>query len=443
MNHRTILIVYLALFIVDFLADWLLDVLNLNESLKRRDEIPGVFRGDVDEETYRRSVDYTQRKGRFGLLLSLQNRILLLVVLFTGAAGALDGLIGLLHLPAYWHGFLFLAAASTALGLVKFPSTLYSRFVVEEEFGFNTTTVKTMASDALKETIVGGVLTAALLGGLYGTRAIAGEWWWLFAWGFWIAFQLLMVVVHPLVIAPLFNKFEPLPDGELKTRLAALAEDCGFENRGIFVMDGSRRSRHSNAYFIGIGRFRRIVLYDTLIEGLGTDELEAVLAHEIGHWKHGHVRKGILIAFAAGLVIFAAVGYAMRWPPFFEAFRFSGPSLHALLIWLSFFSAPIAFLLSPLWNIRSRRQEYQADRYAREKTGGPDAMKGALLSLGRDNLSNLTPHPAYSFWHYSHPTLSERLAALEDRPVETPDGPEEDGAGKHGRSEQRSPGNPE
>ena len=412
MNQGTILIVYLALFAAEFFLDWMLDVLNLNESLRNRKDIPEPFRGVVEEETYSRSVEYTQRKGRFGLLASLQDRVLLLAVLFTGAAGALDGLLASWNLPIYWHGYIFLAAAATVLSLARFPSTLYGQFVIEEEFGFNTMTIKTLALDSLKGSLVGAVLLAALLGGLYGAMALTKAWWWLIAWGFWAAFQLLMTVIYPVLIAPLFNKFEPLPEGDLRKRLVALAERCGFANRGIFVMDGSRRSRHSNAYFTGIGRSRRIVLFDTLIETLEDDELEAVLAHEIGHWKHGHIRRGLVISLAAGLVLFAVIGCALRWKPLFTAFGFAVPSLHAMLFWLTFFAGPVTFFLSPPANARSRRHEYQADRFAREKTSGPEPMCRALLALGRDNLTNLTPHRAYSFWHYSHPALSERLAAL-------------------------------
>lgn len=413
MNPTIILSIYLALFVLEFLWDWFLDVMNMNSSLKNRDRIPEVFAGVIDEETYHRSVEYTLRKGRFGLLKSLEGRILILVVLFTGAAGALDNLLYQWNLPVYWHGLLFLSFASVTLSLIDLPSSIYSRFVIEEEFGFNSTTLRTYFGDMVKQIPVAAVILMILMGGLYGAMAWTGLWWWLAAWGFWMIFQLLMVVLYPIVIAPLFNKFEPLPEGSLKSRLSELAERCDFSNRGIFVMDGSRRSRHSNAYFTGLGRFRRIVIFDTLIESLEEEELEAVLAHEIGHWKFGHIRKRLLTASVTSLALFAIVGAILYWEPLYIAFGFSTPSLHVLLFWIIFFSGPLTSLLSPISNIRSRAHEYQADRYAVEHTGGPEAMSAALLNLGKDNLSNLTPHPAYSFWHYSHPALSERLAALQ------------------------------
>ncbi|MCK5735641.1 MAG: M48 family metallopeptidase [Spirochaetaceae bacterium] len=413
MKSTHIIIIYLGLFILDFLLDWFLDVLNINSSLKNRGRIPEAFKESVDEKTYRRSVEYTLRKGRFGLLSSLEGRALVLIVLFTGAAGALDSLLSSWHLPLYWHGLLFLGLSSAALGLAGLPSSLYSRFVIEEEFGFNTMSARDYFGDMLKQMPIGIVILMILLAGLYGALAWTGGWWWLAAWGFWMIFQLLMVVLYPLVIAPIFNKFEPLPEGSLKKRLSALAERCGFSNKGIFVMDGSRRSRHSNAYFTGLGKFRRIVIYDTLVESLGEEELEAVLAHEIGHWNFGHIRKRLMVSFISSLGMFALVGILLKWKPLFTAFGFTMPSLHALLFWLIFFSGPLTALISPLSNIWSRKHEYQADRFAVEQTENNQYMKGALLKLSKDNLSNMTPHPAYSFWHYSHPALSERLEALD------------------------------
>jgi STE24 endopeptidase len=257
------------------------------------------------------------------------------------------------------------------------------------------------------------VILMALLGGLYGALAWTGRWWWLAAWGFWMVFQLLMVVLYPLVIAPIFNKFKPLDQGPLKDRLSELASRCGFPNRGIFVMDGSRRSRHSNAYFTGLGKFRRIVIFDTLMEALEDDELEAVLAHEIGHWKFGHIRKRLAVSALVTLAGFGLIALLLNWTALYTAFGFSSPSIHAMLFWISFFSSPLTSLVSPISNIWSRKHEYQADKFAAAQTSEPPAMKRALLNLGRDNLSNLTPHPAYSFWHYSHPALGERLKALE------------------------------
>jgi STE24 endopeptidase len=413
MTTNIILAVYLVLFAAEFLLDWFLDILNINSSLKNRGAVPEQFSKVVDTVTYRRSVDYTLRKGRFGLFTSLEGRAVLLIVLFTGAAGALDDFLGAMIPGAYWHGLIFLAAASVALGIAGLPSSLYSRFVIEEEFGFNTMTARSYLADMVKQIPLALVILMALLGGLYGALAWTGRWWWLAAWGFWMVFQLLMVVLYPLVIAPIFNKFKPLSEGPLKVRLSELAGRCGFPNRGIFVMDGSKRSRHSNAYFTGLGKFRRIVIFDTLMEALEDDELEAVLAHEIGHWKFGHIRKRLAVSALVTLAGFGLIALLLNWTELYIAFGFSSPSIHAMLFWISFFSSPLTSIVSPMSNIWSRKHEYQADKFAAAQTSGPPAMKRALLNLGRDNLSNLTPHPAYSFWHYSHPALGERLKALE------------------------------
>ena len=259
---------------------------------------------------------------------------------------------------------------------------------------------------------MGLVLLTLLLGGITLIMNLTGPLWWLAAWAFWAVFQLLMVVLYPMVIAPLFNRFEELPEGKLNDRLTALAERTGFTNRGIYVMDGSRRSRHSNAYFTGLGRFRRIVIFDTLVEALTEEELEAVLAHEIGHWKHGHIRRRLILSLLLSVLLFASLGSLLPWQPLYDAFGLGSASLHSLLFWLSFYSAPLGGLMSPLGNRRSRKHEYQADAFAAAAVNGSAPMIGALMNLGKDNLSNLTPHRAYSAWHYSHPSLKERVTAL-------------------------------
>ena len=412
--NTTIVLIWVFFFVLDFLVHWLLDILNINTILKNRNTIPGMFAGFIDEESYERSVNYSLRKARFGLFSSIQSRMFVVLVLTTGAPGALEALAASWAPTAYWRGLIFLMAAFLALEIAGFPSSLYSRLVIEEEFGFNTAGVRTLLADMIKGLAIGTILLMALLAGLYAARAWIGRYWWAAAWGFMTLFQLVMNVLYPVLIAPVFNKFEPLADGDLKTRLENLARECDFPVRGIFTMDGSRRSRHSNAYFTGIGRFRRIVIFDTFIDTLSSEGMEAVLAHEIGHWKHGHIRRGLILSLALNLGLFALAGVALEWRPLYTAFGLSAPSLHGLIFLVSFFSGPFRALFSPLVNAFSRRQEYQADRFAANRTGGPRAMRCALLEMSRDNLINLTPHPAYSFWHYSHPAPAERLAALED-----------------------------
>ncbi len=406
-----ILICWTGFFILDFLIDWLLDVLNINTIIKNRQTVPSAFSGVIEEDTYNRCVSYSLRRAYFGLFTSIQGRIIMILVLAFHAAGSLDSLIARWTLPVYWHGLIFLAAAYLISGLVGLPASLYSKFIIEEEFGFNTSSITAFFGDVLKGLIVSVLLLMALLAGLYAARLLIGQYWWLAAWGFVTAFQFILTILYPLIIAPLFNKFSALPEGELGERLNALAERCNFKVRGIFVMDGSRRSRHSNAYFTGIGRTRRIVIFDTLIESLKTDELEAILAHEIGHWKHGHIRQRLLLGVLVNFAFFAIAGWAVEWIPLFQTFGFNNPSLHGIIFLAAFFTGPVTSFISPLVNNLSRKHEYQADRFAVKQTG-TDPMRRALLELGRGNLSNLTPHPAYSFWHYSHPAPAERLEAL-------------------------------
>ena len=411
---NTILLIWLLVFIIEFLIDWSLDILNISTILKNRGSIPPAFNGLITEFRLHRSADYSLRKARFGLFTGIQSRLVVIIVLTRGGAGALDTFTEMLSggSSPYWHGLLFLALSSLALTIIGLPASLYSRFVIEEEFGFNTAGFRTFLADTLKSLILGGILLMALLAGIHAARTWFDSLWWLIAWAFFTLFQLLLTVIYPVLIAPLFNRFEPLAEGELKTRLETLARRCRFAVGGIYTMDGSRRSRHSNAYFTGIGRLRRIVIFDTLIDTLSIDELEAVLAHEIGHWKHGHIRRGLIISVAVSLILFALAGIALEQPPLYRAFGLNGPSLHGLIFLLTFFAAPFTSFLTPLANALSRHHEYQADRFAAARTGGPAAMRAALLQLSRDNLSNLTPHPAYSAWHYSHPAPAERLAAL-------------------------------
>jgi len=412
-NSTLVLAIYLGVFALEFLVDWFLDILNINFALKNRDLVPANLEVHVDKSTYARSVEYSLRKARFGLVRSSAGRALVLIILFTGAAGTLDILVGSMNLSPYWRGLIFLVSASMLLWMAALPGSLYSQFVIEEEFGFNTTSLRTFFSDIAKKAPIALLILVALLGGLHAILELAGDWWWLWAWVFWILFQLLMAVLFPLLIAPLFNKFTALPEGALRRRLAALADRCDFPNQGVFVTDGSRRSRHSNAYFTGIGKARRIVIFDTLVESLEEGEIEAVLAHEIGHWKFGHIHRRLALSALGSLILFGLIRLILGWEGFFLAFGFSSPSLHALLFCLVFYLGPLSSFLSPILNFWFRKHEYQADQFALKRLDNSTPLKGALLKLGKNNLSNLRPHPVYSFWHYSHPALPERLAALE------------------------------
>jgi len=415
-----ILAIYLGFFLLNFLLDWFLNILNINFALKHHALAPTDLEDHVDKSSYIRNVEYNLRRARFNLVHSLVGRTLILIILFTGLAGTLDTLVDSMNLSPYWQGLIFLILVLMLFWVVSLPSSLYSQFVIEEEFGLNTTSLRTFFSDIAKKALIILLNLAGILGGFYIILKWGSDWWWIWAGVFMMPAQLLMQVLFPLLIAPLFNKFSPLPDGTLRKRLAVLADHCKFPNRGIFIMDGSRRSRHSNAYFTGIGRVRRIVLFDTLIDSLQESEIEAVLAHEIGHWKFGHILKRLAVSTFGSFILFGLIELILNWENFYPAFGFDSPSPHALLFCLIFYLKPLSSFFSPIFNGRSRRHEYQADQFAVKQMGDSTSLGQALLKLGKNNLSNLRPHPAYSFWHYSHPALPERIAALKPKSQNSP-----------------------
>ncbi len=413
MSSTLILIVYLILFLLEFTVSWFLSVINMGNILKNREKIPDQFQESFSQEKYDVTVAYNLEKGRFGLISAFVSSAFLIVMVFTGSLGRIDQILSALIPPGYLYNILYIFVVSLLFSAVSAPFSLYSQFYIEEKYNFNKTALKTYLTDLLKQIVITPVIAVPLLLGLFFFMDKTGNFWWIFATAFLIALQFIMMVLYPVLIAPLFNKFTPLEEGELKERLLKLAEKTGFRTNGIFMMDGSRRSSHSNAYFTGFGKARRIVLFDTLIDSLSTDELEAVLAHEIGHYKRKHILKRLLFSIISTGLMFFIIHALMGWLPLYRAFGFSEPGYHAILVILSICLSPFSLLLSPLSNSWSRKHEYEADRFARDVIEGAEPMKRALLKLGVDNMSNLTPHRAYSFFHYSHPALSERLAALE------------------------------
>ncbi|OQY33776.1 MAG: hypothetical protein B6241_06910 [Spirochaetaceae bacterium 4572_59] len=414
MNSQSILILYILLFILEFLISWFLSILNLNNILKNRKKVPVLFQQSFDREKYSTTVSYNLDKGRLALVSEFVSAVFLMIIILSGFLGTVDSWMQNYLNDGYVFNIIYIFLISMIFSLISLPFSLYSQFYIEEFYGFNNLSVRTYLLDMLKGAIISLVFMVPLLLGLFYFMDKTGSFWWLYASLFIAAFQLLIMVIYPVAIAPLFNKFTPLEEGELKDRLLGLAEKTGFKTNGIFLMDGSRRSSHSNAYFTGLAKAKRIILFDTLVDSLSVSELEAVLAHEIGHYKKKHIQKGLLssiLIMTAGLFM---VELLMNWTALYEAFSFTRQGYHAILIILSICLTPLSFFLSPVSNSRSRKHEYQADRFSHDVTGSSAAMIGALLKLGHDNMSNLTPHKAYSFFHYSHPALAERLAALED-----------------------------
>ena len=386
-----------------------------------RGAVPAPFAGHVSLAAHQKAADYTIARSRFGLLALAFNAAVLLGWTLLGGLNLLNGwaLEASRLLPEGWQpmGYqLGLVAAFLLLGsLLDLPWEWWSTFRIEQAFGFNRTTPGLFVADLFKGLLVGALLGLPIVALILWLMGAAGPRWWLWAWGAWMSFNLLVMVIYPSVIAPLFNKFEPLNDTELKARVERLMARCGFAAKGLFVMDGSRRSAHGNAYFSGFGPAKRVVFFDTLLAKLDGAEVEAVLAHELGHFKHRHITKRIVLMFALSLAGFALLGWLSTMPAFYLGLGVT-PSLaapnDALALLLFILAGPVfGFFVTPLASHFSRRDEFQADAYARAQASGAD-LSSALLKLHEDNAGTLTPDPVYARFYYSHPPAAERLAAL-------------------------------
>lgn len=347
MSATQILLLYLVLFAIEYAWETLLEVLNIKNVRKNQHEIPQPFRATMDEATYKKSIDYTITHTKFGLLSSAFSSLFLLIIILSGTLGAIDHHIALWGLGAYTHGVVYIYALSLIFSLSSLPFSIYSTFVIEERFGFNKMTWKLYIIDMVKGVILSAVLLTPLLYALFWFMDSTGSFWWIYAFVLFAAFQLLMVLIYPTFIAPLFNKFSPMGDGELKKKILSLAAKIGFKTNGIFVMDGSKRSRHSNAYFTGLGKSKRIVLFDTLIDSLEERELLGVLAHEIGHEKKNHIKKGMLLSMVSMAMGLWVLSLLLPYTPFYQAFGFDNNSYHAAIILFSFCSGPFTFFFLP------------------------------------------------------------------------------------------------
>lgn len=386
-----------------------------------RGQVPAAFAGSVTLAAHQKAADYTVARARFGLLALAFNAAVLLGWTLLGGLSTLNGwvLAASTALPEAWQGMgyqLGLVAAFLVVGsLLDLPWELWSTFKIEQAFGFNRTTLKLFIADMAKGLALGALLGLPILALILWLMGAAGPRWWLWAWGSWMGFNLLVMVIYPTVIAPLFNKFEPLTDVALKDRVERLMARCGFAAKGLFVMDGSRRSAHGNAYFSGFGPAKRVVFFDTLLNKLDGGEVEAVLAHELGHFKHRHITKRIVLMFAMSLAGFALLGWLMQQPGFYLGLGATpniGAPNDALALILFLLAGPVfGFFVTPIASHFSRRDEFQADAYARAQASGAD-LSSALLKLHEDNAGTLTPDPVYARFYYSHPPAAERLAAL-------------------------------
>ncbi|SFC47028.1 STE24 endopeptidase [Polaromonas sp. OV174] len=385
---------------------------------QHRNSVPPAFAATISLASHQKAADYTVAKARFGMLETAFAAALLLGWTLLGGLDALNQ--ALLHSGLAAYGSLLpqlalLLAFGLISGLLDLPFTLYSTFKIEERFGFNKMTFKLWLADLVKSSLLGLVIGLPVIALILWLMGSAGRWWWLWAWAVWMIFNLLVLVLFPTVIAPLFNKFKPLDDEALKARVTALMQRCGFAAKGLFVMDGSKRSAHANAYFTGFGAAKRVVFYDTLLKQLNPGEVDAVLAHELGHFKHKHIIKRMVTMFAMSLAGFALLGWLSSQTWFYTGLGVR-PSLtganDALALLLFMLVVPLfSFFISPLMAQLSRKHEFEADAYAIAQTDGRD-LANALLKLYQDNASTLTPDPLFVKFYYSHPPASERLGRM-------------------------------
>jgi len=404
---------YLAIIIVSLLGSWLLGVLSkLLSARAMTPEPPKEFADTFDKETFAKSQKYTRASMRFSTISDTFNTILTIGVILAGGFNWLDIMVRALGFGETLTGLIYIGSLGLLSGIVGLPFEIYHTFVLENRFGFNTTTIGTFIADRIKSLflsmIIGGVLIAGVL--LFFQKT--GDQAWLLCWGFAVAVTLGLTYIAPTWILPLFNKFTPMEDGELRQGIEAYTRDAEFELTGIFVMDGSKRSTKGNAFFTGFGKRKRIALFDTLIKEQTTDEIVAVLAHEVGHSKCGHIKKRLAVGILKTGVVFYLMSIFLESPGLFAAFGMEHMSVYAGLLFFVLLYTPVSLVLSVISNLVSRKHEFEADKFASETTGKPEAMISALKKLSASNLSNLTPHPLTVWLEYGHPPVVSRIKAL-------------------------------
>jgi STE24 endopeptidase len=379
---------------------------------EHRGAVPEPFAASISAQEHAKAADYTIAKARLGRLTTLVDAALVLALTVGGGIAAIDALWRHTQWSQPWLGVAVIASVALIIQLINLPFALWRTFRLEARFGFNRTTPALFLADLAK-----GVALAVLLGGplVIATLLLmerAGRWWWVWAWALWLAVMLIMTWAWPAFIAPLFNRFSPLKDAALTARIEALLQRCGFASKGVFVVDNSRRSSHGNAYFTGIGRYKRIVFFDTLLERLAHPEVEAVLAHELGHFRLKHVRKRLLLSVLTTFLGLALLGWLAGRPAFYSALGVPVPSTHAALLLFMLVVPAFMFFITPLASLWSRRHEFEADEFATRYASARE-LATALVKLHRDNASTLTPDPVYAAFYYSHPPPLARISRLQ------------------------------
>ncbi len=403
---------FLFFLVAKGLVETFLEMRNKNFILKNRHQVPARFSSQISLEEHQKAADYTLAKRSISLVFDFCGVLILLLWTIWGGINALDHLARSFEFGPLFTGVIFFGLFGIISLFLSLPQSLYMTFVIEERFGFNKTTLKMFFVDMLKGILLGVVLGLPLLMGLLWIMEKLGQFWWVYAFGFLTTFQLLLLWIYPTWIAPLFNKFSPLEEGETKEKILALLKRTDFQSDGLFIMDASKRSSHGNAYFTGFGKNKRIVFFDNLIKTLTPSEIEAVLAHELGHFKKKHIVKGLIKSLVLSFVGFAILGFLKNWQPFYLGHGVETMSDHTALLLFSMVSGIYTFWMTPLSAWTSRKHEFEADQFAAEHSNAQDLIE-ALVKLYKDNASTLTPDPLFSSYYHSHPPALIRVQHLE------------------------------
>ena len=411
---HTFTLIFLAFLIASVITRLWLSQRQINHILAHREKVPAAFAEKIALDDHHKAADYSVTKLKFGRFSLGWETLWLLLWTLGGGLNLIDGWWQGYQLSPLLTGIAVILSITLIMSLLDMPFSLYSTFVIEQRFGFNKTTLQIWITDLLKQALLMLIIGVPLIALILWLMNQTGEFWWLYAWTVWTVFSLFMIWAYPAFIAPLFNKFTTLEDESLKARIDDLLHRCGFKSKGVFVVDGSRRSAHGNAYFTGFGNNKRIVFYDTLLETLSENEVEAVLAHELGHFKRNHIKKSLGLSILMTLGGFALLAWLMQSPWFYSAMGVETASTHTALILFMFVLPVFTYFISPLFSAMSRKHEFEADDFAKQQSDYR-ALISALVNMYRENASTLTPDPIHSMFYDSHPPASIRIAHLETR----------------------------
>ncbi|MBN2651783.1 MAG: M48 family metallopeptidase [Spirochaetales bacterium] len=413
MKPSLVLGLYIGVSSLEFFLQIFLTYLNIRNVEKNRDKIPEFLKAyKISEEVYKQASTYTVSRNKFSILSYTSSFIASIFFIACGYAGKLELFLSSYITNEFLLSLFFIFIMMIFFKAVALPFIFYSHFILEKRYGFNKMSILLFVKDAVLRGIVYAFIFFPLIGACILFVENTGVNWWIYAFCLFAIYKLILTIVYPVFVAPLFNKYYPLPDGELKDALSDLARKLNFKTKGIYLMDGSRRSMHFNAYFTGLGKSRRVVFYDTLVEKLTVDEVVAILAHEIGHAKNNDVLTSLVVDIFIAFVALFSASFILSREVIFEAFNFVAPSSHAMIILVVFILDPMLSLIAPLFTKCSRTQEYEADRFAIMTIGNNEDLAMALMSISKENLCNFSPNKYYSYYNFSHPTLAERIKAI-------------------------------